>query len=53
MAGRSQSVGAALLLERELLLPLAAEGADLAQISFPSVNSLGCAKVLTNAYSVP
>jgi transposase len=53
IAGREQSVGAALLLEREHLLPLAAEGADLAQTSFPSVNSLGCAKVLTNAYSVP
>jgi transposase len=53
IAGREQSVGAALLLEREHLLPLAAEGADLAQTSFPCVNSLGCAKVLTNAYSVP
>jgi hypothetical protein len=53
IAGREQSVGVALLLEREHLLPLAVEGADLAQTSFPSVNSLGCAKVLTNAYSVP
>ena len=53
IAGCEQSLGVALLLEREHLLPLAAEGADLAQISFPSVNSLGCAKVLTNAYSVP
>jgi transposase len=53
LAGRSQSVGAALLLERAHLLPLAVEGADLAQTSFPVVNSLGCAKVLTNAYSVP
>lgn len=26
---------------------------DLAQTSFPTVNSLGCARVLTNAYSVP
>jgi hypothetical protein len=26
---------------------------DLARTSFPSVNSLGCVKVLTNAYSVP
>ena len=53
IAGHERSVGAALLLEREQLLPLAAQGADLAQTSFPSVNSLGCAKVLTNAYSVP
>ena len=26
---------------------------DLAQTSFPTVNGLGCVKVLTNAYSVP
>jgi len=26
---------------------------DLAQTSFPTINSLGCAKVLTNAYSAP
>ena len=53
IAGREQSVGAGLVVEREHLLPLAAEGMDLAQTSFPTVNSLGCAKVLTNAYSVP
>jgi transposase len=53
IAGRQQSVGAALVVEREHLLPLVAEGMDLAQTSFPTVNSLGCAKVLTNAYSVP
>jgi transposase len=51
--GRDQSVGAALLIEREHLLPLANEGMDLAQTSFPAVNSLGCVKVLTNCYSVP
>jgi transposase len=51
--GRDQSVGAALLIEREHLLPLASEGMDLAQTSFPAVNSLGCVKVLTNGYSVP
>jgi transposase len=53
IAGRAQSVGAALLVEREHLLPLAPEGMDLAQTTFPTVNSLGCAKVLTNAYSAP
>ena len=53
IAGREQSVGAALLIEREHLLPLATEGMDLARTSFPTVNSLGCVKVLTNAYSVP
>jgi len=53
VAGREQPVGAALLIEREHLLPLVAEGFDLAEVSFPSVNSLGCVKVKTNAYSVP
>ena len=53
IAGRDQSIGAALLVERDHLLPLLTEGVDLARISFPRVNSLGCAKVLTNAYSVP
>jgi transposase len=53
IAGRQQSVGAAVIVEREHLLPLAAEGMDLAQTTFPTVNSLGCAKVLTNAYSAP
>lgn len=50
IAGREQSVGAGVVVEREHLLPLAAEGMDLAQTSSPTVNSLGCAKVLTNAY---
>lgn len=53
IAGREQSVGAGMVIEREHLLPLAAEGADLAQPSFPTVNGLGCVKVLTNTYSVP
>ncbi len=53
IAGSAQSVGAALVVEREHLLPLAQEGMDLAHTTFPTVNSLGCAKVLTNAYSAP
>lgn len=53
IAGREQMVGACVVIEREHLLPLAGEGFDLAQTSFPMVNGLGCAKVLTNAYSVP
>jgi transposase len=48
IAGRGQSVGSALITEREHLLPLVAEGMDLARTSFPWVNSLGCVKVLTN-----
>ena len=53
IAGRTQSVGAGLVVEREHLLPLASEGMDLAQTKFPTVNSMGCAKVLTNCYSAP
>jgi transposase len=53
IAGRQQSIGAALVVEREHLLPLVPESFDLAQTTFPTVNSLGCAKVLTNAYSAP
>jgi len=52
IAGREQTVGAGLPVEREHLLPLA-EGMDLAQTSFPTINGLGCVKVLANAYSVP
>ena len=50
---RSVNVGAAMVMEREHLLPLAKEGFDLAAVRFPTVNSSGCAKVLTNFYSVP
>ena len=50
---RQVSVGAAMASEREHLLPLAKEGFDLAAVRFPAVNSSGCAKVLTNFYSVP
>jgi transposase len=53
IAGRERTVGSGLVIEREHLLPLAEEGFDLAQTSFPTVNGLGCAKVLTNMYSLP
>lgn len=53
IAGRTQTVGAAMLLERPHLLPLAEEGFDLVEVSFPTVTTLGCVKVRTNAYSVP
>ena len=42
-----------MLAEREHLLPLAAEGFDLAALHFPHVNQSGCVKVLTNFYSTP
>jgi hypothetical protein len=50
---RSHTVGTGMCLEREHLLPLAEEGFQLAAISFPTVNSSRCARVLTNFYSVP
>jgi transposase len=53
VTGREQTVGTALLLEREHLLPLAEEPFDLAEVSFPTVTTLSCVKVRTNAYSVP
>jgi transposase len=53
IAGRTQTVGAAMLTEREHLAPLAAEPFDLADLHFPKVNSSSCVRVLTNFYSVP
>lgn len=53
VSGRGQTVGAAMNLEREHLLPLAEEGFDLAALHFPQVNASGCIQVLTNFYSVP
>jgi hypothetical protein len=46
-------VCAALLIEREHLRPLAEEGFQLAELSFPVVNGFGCVRVRTNSYSVP
>src|SRR5581483_11634252 len=53
LAGREQPVGAALLLERGHLLPPPDAPFDLAETDFPTVNSLGCVRVRTNAYSAP
>ena len=53
IAGRGLSIGASMLAEREHLLPLAAEGFDLAALHFPQVNQSGCVRVLTNFYSTP
>jgi transposase len=50
---RTQTVGAGMTIEREHLLPLAAEGFDLAEVSFGLVDGRGCVKVRTNSYSVP
>jgi transposase len=50
---RTQTVGAGMTIEREYLLPLAAEGFDLAEVSFGLVDGRGCVKVRTNGYSAP
>jgi transposase len=53
IAGKPMRVGEGQRIERERLLPLAAEGFELAEISFPTVDSKGCVKVRTNCYSTP
>ena len=53
IAGRRQPIGEAMEIERGHLLPCAAEGFDLGDISFPIVDPSGCVRVKTNAYSVP
>jgi transposase len=53
IAGHSQPVGAAMNEERAHLLPLGEHGFELADISFPQVDGLGCVRVRTNLYSVP
>jgi len=53
IAGRAQSIGAGMAIEREYLRPPAGEGFDLAAVSFPIVNSSGTVNVLTNFYSTP
>ena len=51
--GARETVGAAMAAERDHLLRLAAEGFDLAEVTFPLVDKQGCVTVKTNAYSVP
>jgi hypothetical protein len=53
LSGRTETVGAAMLNEQPHLLAPAAEPFDLAEISFPTVDSLRCVRVRTNRYSVP
>lgn len=50
---REQSVGVGMATERDFLLPLAEESFDLAEISFPTVDSKRRVRVRTNWYSVP
>ena len=51
--GKALSVGEAMGIEREHLLPLLSEGFELTETSFPVVDGQGCVKVRTNRYSVP
>ena len=53
IAGHTQPVGAAMIEECAHLLPLAEHGFELAEISFPRVDGVGCVRVRTNLYSVP
>jgi transposase len=50
---REQSVGQGMILEREHLLPFPEERFELAEMSFPVVDSKGCVRVRTNWYSTP
>ncbi len=51
--GRTEPIGIAMGAERDLLLPRAPEGFDLADVTFPLVDKQGCVLVKTNAYSAP
>jgi transposase len=53
IAGKALAVGEAMRIERAHLLPLMREGFELAETSFPKVDSKGCVKVRTNWYSTP
>lgn len=53
VTGRAQTVGEGMLIERERLLGLAAEGFAIEESSFPRVDASGCVKVRTNFYSTP
>jgi len=53
LAGRIDTVGTTMNVERDHLLPCATEGFDIAEIAFPLVDKHGCVLVKTNFYSVP
>ena len=42
-----------MVAERLQLLPLAEQNFELAEVSFPRVDGLGCARAKTNLYSAP
>jgi transposase len=51
--GRQQTIGEALAVERQHLLPLASEGFDLVEVSFGDLDGLRRVEAKTNAYSAP
>ena len=51
--GRQQTIGEALAIERQHLLPLPNEGFDLVEVSFGQIDGLRRVKAKTNAYSAP
>jgi len=53
ISGRTETVGSALRIEQPSLLSLAEDDFDLAEVSFPTVSTMGWIRVRTNAYSVP
>jgi transposase len=53
VAGQTQRVGERLEIERERLLGLAAEGFEIEELTFPTVDGSACVKVRTNFYSTP
>ena len=53
ISGKEHSVGTAMQLEVEHLLPMAVEGYEIEERSFPKVNKKGCVRVGTNWYSTP
>ena len=53
IGSRTETTGALMLRERDFLRPLFKQGMDLAEVSFPTVDSGGCVTVRTNRYSTP
>ncbi len=53
IAGRSESVGQALVRERALLLPVPGEAHDASEISSPRVDQKALVSVRQSRYSVP
>ena len=53
IGAREHTVGSQMGVERQSLLPLPSERFELAEVSFPVVDSKGCVQVKNNSYSTP